>query len=80
MAFGYEQMGDLSQSLKHYLRSRQGDPYNLRIVMNLGSNYLSLEAYDDFRALLEDALEKKPNGMELHWVLMHQQCYEGKWA
>jgi len=80
LAFGYEQMGDLSQSLKHYLRSRQGDPYNLRIVMNLGSNYLSLEAYDDFRALLEDALEKKPNGMELHWVLMHQQCYEGKWA
>ncbi len=80
LAYGYENMGDLSQSLKHYLRSRQGDPYNLRLVMNLGISYLSLEAYDDIRALLEDALEKKPNGMELHRVLMHQHCYEGKWA
>ena len=80
LAFGYQNMGDLSQSLRHYLKSRQGDPYNLRIVMNLGTNYLSLEAYEDFRALIDDALEKKPDGMELNWVLMQHQCIERKWA
>ncbi|MBH31351.1 MAG: hypothetical protein CMG71_05090 [Candidatus Marinimicrobia bacterium] len=80
LAFGYQNMGDLSQSLGHYLKSRQGDPYNLRIVMNLGTNYLFLEAYDDFRALIDDALQKKPDGMELNWVLMQQQCIDGKWA
>ena len=80
LASGYWRRGDLSTSLKHHLRSRANDPYNLRGIANIARAYQSLEAYDDFHALIADALEKKPDGMALHRALMYQQCYEGKWA
>ena len=79
LAFAYWWQGDLSKSLKHHLRGRQSDPYNLRVVYILALAYQALEDYDELHNLISDAMEKHPDGFELHDILITQYCIEGNW-
>ncbi|SVB17995.1 uncharacterized protein METZ01_LOCUS170849 [marine metagenome] len=79
LAFAYWWQGDLSKSLRHHLRGRQSDPYNLRVVYILALAYQALEDYDELHNLISDAMEKHPDGFELHDILITQYCIEGNW-
>ena len=79
LALAYWWQGDLSKSLEHHLRGRQSDPYNLRVVKILALAYRALEDYDELHNLISDAMEKHPDGFELHDILITQYCIEGNW-
>ena len=79
LALAYFWQGDLSKSLEHHLRGRQSDPYNLRVVYILALAYQALDDYDKLHNLISDAMEKHPDGFELHDILITQYCIEGNW-
>ena len=79
LALSYWWQGDLSASLKHHLRGRQSDPYNLRVVRILALAYHALEDYDEVHNLISSALDIRPDGFELHDILITQYCVEGNW-
>tara|TARA_B100000029_G_scaffold287389_1_gene281108 strand:+ start:1891 stop:3600 length:1710 start_codon:yes stop_codon:yes gene_type:complete len=75
----YLDTGNLSEALKHQMRINNNDPKNSRHLMKLGWIYQSLEAYDDFNLMINKAIDRKPNDILLHSVLIHQFCFEGRW-
>ena len=75
----YLDTGNLSEALKHQMRINNHDPKNSRHLMKLGWIYQSLEAYDDFNLMINKAIDRKPNDILLHSVLIHQFCFEGRW-
>jgi len=79
IGINYWDKGDLSKALKHQINLKANDPYNSEHLMRLGWIYQSLEAYDDFNYMITEAIDKKPNDIELNWILIHQYCFEGKW-
>ena len=79
LGLSYWFQGDLSESLKHHLRGRQSDPYNLRVVRILALAYQALEDYGEVHNLISSALDKRPDGFELHDILIRQYCVESNW-
>ena len=79
LGLSYWFQGDLSESLKHHLRGRQSDPYNLRVVRILALAYQALEDYGEVHNLISNALDKRPDGFELHDILIRQYCVESNW-
>lgn len=79
LGINYWDKGDLSEALKHQINLKANDPYNSQYLMRLGWIYQSLQAYDDFNWMITEAIDKKPNDIELNWVLIHQFCFERKW-
>ena len=79
LGLSYWFQGDLSESLKHHLRGRQSDPYNLRVVRILALAYHALEDYGEVHNLISSALDKRPDGFELHDILIRQYCVESNW-